>query len=300
MSQTLDELRKLEIPGVVTFDAGRGDLPRLLVHSDLAKAEIYLQGAHLTHYQPAGAAPVLFVSQSSLFAPGKPIRGGVPVCFPWFAARAGHPKSPAHGFARTKTWTVESVEGGQTENVTVVFRLGSDDETRSHWPHEFVARLKLVIGQALTMAFSVENRSGEAFTFEEALHTYFAVSDARQVAVAGLANATFIDKTDNLTRKQVPGELIKFTAETDSVFPGTTATCVLQDPGAHRSIIVEKAESATTVVWNPWIAKAAAMADFGDDEWPQMVCIETANAGDDAVTIAPGVRHEMTAIIRLA
>lgn len=299
-SSTADSLRSFEIPDIARFAPGAGGLTRLAVTTPLAEAHIYLHGAHVTHFQPAGQAPVLFVSERSFFAKGKPIRGGVPVCFPWFAARAGRPESPAHGFARTREWAVESLSVDGDQTVLVVLRLAADDATRAHWPHDFVLRQHLVIGARLGMLLEVENVSGEPFQFEEALHTYFAVSDAREVSITGLENAGYLDKTDALRPKTQGAEPLRFTGETDRTFEHTRATCVLDDPRAARRITVEKSGSATTVVWNPWIEKAAAMPDFGDDEWPRMACIETANAGANAITLAPGAKHAMRAVVSLS
>ena len=294
---TTDPLRAFEIPGLACFEPGAGGLTRLAISTPVAEAHIYLQGAHVTHYQPAGSAPVLFVSARSFFENGKPIRGGVPVCFPWFANRAGHPESPAHGFARTREWEVESlaVDGNQT--VLAVLRLSADAATRAHWPHDFVLRHHIAIGAQLGMMLEVENVSREPFQFEEALHTYFAVDDVREVSVIGLGNSGYLDKTDAFRPKIQGPEALRFTGETDRTFEHTLATCVLHDPREGRRIVVEKSGSATTVVWNPWIAKAAAMPDFGDDEWPRMACIETANAGANAITLAPGERHSMRAVV---
>jgi D-hexose-6-phosphate mutarotase len=156
------------------------------------------------------------------------------------------------------------------------------------------------VRKLLLVMLEVENVSGESFEFEEALHTYFAVQDIRETSITGLENATYLDKTDGLQSKVQPAEPIRFSAETDRIFPRNRATCVLNDAAGNRQVRVEKSGSATTVVWNPWIAKAAAMADFGDDEWPRMACIETANTGTDIVTLAPGAKHAMRAIISLA
>ncbi len=293
-------LRSFEIPDLARFEPGVGGLTRLVITSPLAEAHIYLHGAHITHFQPAGQAPLLFMSERSFFETGKPIRGGVPVCFPWFATRAGHPESPAHGFARTMPWEVESLSVDGDQTVLVVLRLAVDDATRAHWPHEFVLRHHIVIGPRLVMMLEVENVSREPFQFEEALHTYFAVGEAREVSITGLKNAGYLDKTDALRPKTQGAEPLRFTGETDRTFENTRSTCVLHDPVAGRRITVEKSGSATTVVWNPWIAKAAAMPDFGDDEWPRMACIETANAGANAITLAPGAKHSMRAVITVA
>ena len=286
------------IPGIASFHQSPDGLTRLRITTAPATAELALQGAHLTHFQPAGAAPVLFLSRSSQHAPGQPIRGGVPVCFPWFAARAGRPESPAHGFARTSRWDVESLTG-TAAGATVVLRLASDEHTLAHWPHAFTARLRVEVQSALTLTLEIENPGPAPFHFEEALHSYFAVSDVREVAVTGLEGAAWLDKTDDLRRKQLGPEPLRIDAETDRIFPANTAPCTIDDPVLRRRIIVEKSGSQTTVVWNPWRAKAAAMADFGDDEWPQMLCIETANTAADAITLAPGATHTMSATIRL-
>jgi D-hexose-6-phosphate mutarotase len=285
-------------PGATFHEAVEG-LDRLRFATDLATAELTPNGAHVTAFQPAGAAPVLFVSRASAFAPGRPIRGGVPVCFPWFSARAGHPDSPAHGFARITRWQIESVASTPASGATAVLRLESDDATRAIWPHDFVARLRAEISSSLRLTLEVTNSGSAPFTFEAALHTYFRVSDVRTVAVTGLAGAEYLDKTDGFRRKTLGAEPLRFAAETDWVFPANDATCVIDDPGLRRRIVVEKAGSRSTIVWNPWIAKAAAMPDFGDEEWPSMLCVETANVGQDAITLAPGARHAMSALIRV-
>jgi glucose-6-phosphate 1-epimerase len=301
-----DDLHQFEIPGTAIFrDSDDGQLVSLDIATPAASGCVILQGAHVVEWTPAGAGTVLFMSQKTLCVRGKAIRGGVPLIFPWFGARAGNPKAPQHGFARTTEWAVESVQAAADQSVTVVLRLDDSEQTRASWPYAFTARFRATFGAALTMALEIENRSPVAMTFEEALHTYFTVSDVARVSVHGLENCEYIDKVDGATRKRLGTEPLTITGETDRVFVNTTATCVLDDPGLfdepglRRRIVVEKSGSDSTVVWNPWIEKARAMADFGDDEWPRMLCIETANAGENAVTLAPGATHAMSATIRL-
>ncbi|MEA3211744.1 MAG: glucose-6-phosphate 1-epimerase [Chthoniobacter sp.] len=295
-----EDFRRFEIPDVALFDRGPGGLERLRLKTALADAEILLQGAHLTRFKPSHAEHVLFVSEASHFAPGKPVRGGVPVCFPWFAARAGHPESPSHGFARIKPWRVAALEGSSALGVRVLLELESDDETRALWPCDFVAQLRFEITRQLVMTLEIENRSPISWRFEAALHSYFSVSDVRNVSVTGLEGADYVDKVDASRRHRLAAAPLRIDGETDRLFPGSPSTCTIHDPGAPRQIIVEKSGSDTTVVWNPWIGKAAALEDFGDDEWPGMLCIETANAGENAIELGPGARHSMTATIRLA
>lgn len=296
---TPDDLqRRFGISGLARFAAGRGGLTCLRLTPDAAEAEVYLHGGHVTHFQPRGAAPVLFLSAESRFGPTAAIRGGIPVIFPWFGARADDPKAPAHGFARTAEWEVESIEraGG---GVTAVLRLAADAATRATWPHRFVLRERIDVGPALALALEVENTDSAPFGFEAALHTYFAIGDVREASVTGLAGTTYIDKTAGMARKPAGSAPLRLVAETDSVFLGTQAACVLDDPSGGRRIVVEKDGSATTVVWNPWAEKARAMSDLGDDEWRRMLCIETANAADDRITLPPGQRHPMQARIRV-
>jgi D-hexose-6-phosphate mutarotase len=300
MTQTAANLSILEIPGVAKFRDTEGGLVRLDLTTPLASAAIYLQGAHVAEFTPSGAAPVLFMSKEALLAPGKAIRGGVPVIFPWFGPNTANQSLPAHGFVRTSPWTVESVVQEPSGEVLVTLEFADSPETMSVWPHAFRLRYRIRVGAKLEMNLHVENRGTETFTYEEALHTYLAVSDAREVKVHGLADVTFIDKVDNLARKVQDSSPIQFTGETDRVYLETYGTCIAEDPGLNRRLIVEKEGSATTVVWNPWIKKAAAMADFGDEEWPGMVCIETANAADNAITLAPGSEHVMRAVVSVA
>lgn len=299
MSATLDSLRRHELPGLARFELGEGGLIRLAVETLSAEAHIYLQGAHVTHFQPANSEAVLFLSRESLWEQGKAIRGGVPICFPWFGPRTGFPGSPAHGFARTSEWGVAEVMVDAGGTVTAVLELTSDDATRQLWPHDWILRHRVSIGSRLAMTLEVENRSETPIEFEEALHTYLAVQDARQVAVSGLSGVEYLDKVDGLKRKVQNAEPITIVGETDRVYLNTATTCEVDDlPGAQR-LRVSKTGSATTVVWNPWVAKAAAMADFADDEWLEMVCIETANAGENTITLESGGVHRMQSAIEV-
>ena len=155
----------------------------------------------------------------------------------------------------------------------------------------------MTVDARLRLELAVRNTGTAPMVFEEALHTYFSVGDARRVAIHGLEGAPYFDKAEAFARK--PGEAapIAITRETDRVYPGARGTVTIDDPIEARHIAVEKTGSASTVVWNPWVEKAKGMSDFGDDEWTEMVCVETANAGDDAVTVAPGETHTMTATI---
>ena len=282
-------------PDVARVEAGQGGLPRLVINSPFSTAHVYLHGAHVTHFQQHGGEPMLSMSGKSYFAPGKPIRGGIPLIFPWFGPRTDDSTAPAHGFARTVDWKLIDA-AASSDAVTVRLELVSGDATRKWLPNDFRLIYSIRIGSTLDLSLEVQNLSQSALRFEEALHTYLKVKDVRQVSIDGLSGKTFIDKTDAGERKVQSGP-IRITAETDRVYLDTTQAVSATDPGMNRRLVVSKTGSQSTVIWNPWIDKAKAMSDFGDDEWPGMLCIETANAADNAISLASEQSHVMSATI---
>jgi len=288
------ELDGVTLPSSVTVAQGT-PLPRLDVATPQATAQVYLHGGHVAAWQPSHAsAPVLWLSAQSHFRADKPIRGGVPICFPWFGPHPEDASVPAHGFARLSPWTL-CAAGEHNGAVTLTLQLESDNASPV-WPHHFHADLRVSIGSVLKIDLVVNNVDQAAFTFEAALHTYFAVSNIEHVTVSGLEHTLYLDKVDGASRQQ-GSHPIAFAGETDRVYLDTTAPCFVHDGGLARRIKIEKRGSGSTVVWNPWIQKARNMADFGDDEWPGMLCIETANVGKSAVRLRPGDRHTMSATI---
>lgn len=294
---TVTELRNRFTAAPVQCLEGEGGLPCLKINTDLAQATIYLQGAHITHFQPRGQKPVLFMSGSSWFAADKPIRGGVPVCFPWFGPRTDGQPGPGHGFARLQPWDVTQLSIAGDGAVDVILRLNPTEFSRSLWPAEFSLEYRIRITHDLRMMLTVANLAGEAITIQEALHTYLVVGDIHRTSVTGLAGVSYLDKVDGAKRKVQGASPITFTGETDRVYLNTQSTCVIHDPTLGRKITIAKSGSDATVVWNPWIAKSKAMPDFGDEEWPGMLCVETANVADNALTIAPGASHTMESTI---
>lgn len=290
------------MPEGTKIETGAEGLERLVVAARDGEAHLYTHGAHIAHFQPRGGQPVLWMSRASQFvggAPGKAIRGGVPLCFPWFGPKVGEAGAPIHGLARIFAWEIESVEQLADGRIRAALTLSSSDATRRVSPCEFALSYAVTVGATLTMELTARNTGEAPLGFEEALHTYFSVSDVKAVTISGLAGSTFVDKVDGATRKTQGGEPIRITSETDRVYLGTVTPVTIDDPGFKRRIRVSKSGSNTTVVWNPWIAKAKAMPDFGDDEWPEMLCVETANAVDNAVTLQPGASHALAATIEV-
>jgi glucose-6-phosphate 1-epimerase len=287
------------LPDGVRLEKGAGGLSRLNIATRLCTAEAYLQGAHVCRWQPGGHPhPVLWMSGRSWFEPGRPIRGGVPICFPWFGPNPTRPQAPAHGIARTQQWGLDAVAADTDGTIIARFALAANDVSRALDPAEFSLLYTVRFGTALDLALTVANTGASAMRFEEALHTYLAVGDVTRVTVSGLDGADYYDKTDGMKRKRQTGG-ITVASETDRLYVDTTTAVYLDDPTLGRRIVVSKTGSCSTVVWNPWIAKSAAMPDFGDDEWTGMTCVETVNAADNAVTLGPGEQHTTTATISL-
>ncbi len=284
------------IPGIAQIVPGNDGQPKIRITSAAATAEIYLHGAHLTSWIPTGAEEVIFLSSKAQYQEGKAIRGGVPICFPWFNAKTDDPKAPSHGLVRTKTWGLESIihEGSA---IAVSLSTTSDEATRKWWPHEFRAVQRITISSHLQMELTVTNSGAAPFTFQEALHTYYRVENVRYVRLVGLDYISYLDNTEGNVEKLQYGDST-FTQRIDNAYLNTEADLVLIDPTLKRHIHIGKQNSHNTVVWNPWAELAGGMADLGD-EWPHFLCVEAANIRANAVTLQPGEQHTMTANIRI-
>lgn len=263
-----------------------------------ASAEIALQGAQVLGWMPAGKAPVLWLSPTERLGTAKPVRGGIPVCWPWFAAHPDDPAKPAHGFMRTRLWDVVTTfaSGGRAR---VTLRTATAPDDARLWPHDAEAALEVSLATGLHVALTTRNTGASAFRFTQALHTYFAVRDIARVRVDGFDDLAYLDKLDGHARKHWHGP-IRFEGEVDRVYIGHTGAAEIRDEAAERTIRIEKSGSASSVVWNPWIEKCNRLGDMGPEGYRTMVCVETANAGDDVVTLAPGATHTLAATLSIA
>jgi glucose-6-phosphate 1-epimerase len=284
------------IPGIAQIVPGNHGQPKIAIKSAAATAEIYLHGAHVTSWIPAGGEEVLFLSGKAQYQDGKAIRGGVPICFPWFNAKADDPRAPSHGLVRTKSWELESIlhEGNA---IVVALSTASDETTRKWFPHDYRAVMRVTVGSELKMELIVTNTGAEPLTFQEALHTYYRVGNVAEVRLASLDGVAYLDNTEGNIEKVQRGENT-FNRRIDNAYVNTEADLVLTDPSMNRRVLIGKQHSRNTVVWNPWDELAATMADLGD-EWPRFLCVEAANIRGNAVTLPPGEQHTMTATIGL-
>jgi D-hexose-6-phosphate mutarotase len=277
-------------PGRVTFLDGQGELPMLEISTQWSTAEIYLLGAHVTQFKKKDEPPLLFLSQCSRFAEGQPIRGGIPLVFPWFGPREGLAQ---HGFARIKSWELKEFAPAPDGSVSVRLRLPDCPEA-SAYP-SFSADYIVTADQCLTLKLVVTNRSKDAeFTFENCLHTYFDVGDVTAISIHGLKGHTYLDKVTSFQEKTETSDAIRIASEVDRIYQNASGMVEILDPRLGRKIRVEKQGSASTVVWNPWIMKSRQMPDFGDEEYERMICVESGNVAANSITLAPGESSALT------
>lgn len=287
--------RRFGIPGIVKVCEGRGALPLIKITGPGAEGEIYLHGAQVTSWRPAGNDEAIFVSSQSRWEEGQAIRGGIPICFPWFRAKGDDPHAPAHGFVRTKSWQIESIAENK-DGVTVSMFTGSDDQTRRWWPAEFRLVHRVTFGSELSLELVCTNTGATPLRFEEALHTYNRVADIHEARVQGLDTVRFLDNTDSNREKTQLGE-VAVASPTDNAYLNTRNDVDLVDPKTRRRLRLKKSNSLTTVVWNPWRDGAAKMRDLGDGEWTQFLCVEASNILGAAINLEPGAEHKMTAVL---
>jgi glucose-6-phosphate 1-epimerase len=261
-------------------------------------ATMHLHGAQITSWQPPNTPEVIFMSSKATFAEGKAIRGGIPICFPWFRAKSDDANAPAHGFVRTKNWALESIQQ-QGENVAVTMRTASDDSTKKYWPHDFRLQLRATFGAELKLELTVTNLGATECSYSEALHTYYNVGEISAARIQGLANAVYLDNTDGNKEKQQAGE-VAISKATDSAYINNESALTLIDPILKRRIRIQKQNSHTTVVWNPWKEAAEKMSDMGQDEWKKMLCAEGANILANSVVLQPGATHTTTVMMTVA
>lgn len=264
----------------------------LEIQNSLASAKIALQGAHIFHYERVGEKPILWLSEISDFEDGKSIRGGVPVCWPWF----GIPKDdnlPQHGFARTAVWsliTSDEVDAGRTE---LTLKLTDSKESLNLWPHRFELELHVVITDSLIIELKTTNLDDKDFEITQALHTYFDISHISDVSIEGLDKKPYLDALSMETKVQ-SGDIL-FDQEIDRVYQSVDGKILLKDK--NRTISIKNDGSSSAVIWNPWIDKCKRMSAMKDDDYNHMVCIESANAFDDYRVIKPNESHTLRATI---
>lgn len=271
---------------------------------DDGRAELLVteQGAQVVSYRRHGDQPLIWLNDQAIFKPGTPIRGGVPVCWPWFgnlsknpnavqAMRQAEDAAPAHGLVRAMNWVLEGIESDHSP-LRVTFSLPQANGQLPGWPHQAELRLAIELGDDLSIDLTTRNLGQQPITLSQALHTYFAVSDVRQVSVDEVASLEYIETLENWETRTQEGAL-EVAGETDRIYLDTPKRLAINDHEWKRRVLIDTHGSASAVIWNPWIERAAAFVDMANDGWQHMFCIETANVLGDVVTLAPGASHSL-------
>jgi len=280
----------------VSLDLSVENYPVFIIDNAACTAKIALHGAHLFHWQPKGHDPVIYTSPTAIFREGKAIRGGIPICWPWFNAHPTDTSLPSHGFGRNRFWNLTSVESNN-DSTTLIFGLEANDETKAIWPYDFAVKVIITVGTELTVALETTNTGNQEFTVGGALHTYLAVENVKEVSITGLENTQYLDTVGEHTERVQEGA-ITIAAEVDRIYHGTQHDITLSDN--KRNIIVSREGSSTAVVWNPWIEKAQGLGDLPDDASQDFVCIEAANALNDVYLLPTGESHTLLTRIQVA
>ncbi len=296
MNHDIDTLNtRFAIPERLRFQSDPSGFPVVDITTPKSTARVALHGGQVLGWQPTGQQPVIWVSKAAVYQPGKSVRGGVPICWPWFGAMAG---KAAHGFARNRPWQVRKAWVNADGAVELHLGLQDDAATRALWDYAFDLELRVIVGAKLTMHLVTRNVGDQSFDISEALHTYFNVGDIHQTTVHGLDGTDYQDKVSDIAQAHQAGA-VRFEGETDRVYLNTTADCLIEDLAWQRVIRIAKAGSTATVVWNPWSEKERSFTDMAAGEYKNMVCVETANAGGDFITVPPGGEHVLMAAIEV-
>jgi glucose-6-phosphate 1-epimerase len=283
------------IAGTLGFITGKGGLPVIEIDNGTAHALISPYAGQVLSFQRAGEAEdLLFLSEHAYFQRGKAIKGGIPVCWPWFGPDPEGKGRPAHGFVRNRDWQVLGTATQADGSTSVRLGITPDEAIHALWPHPFELTLEISVGRTLELALCSFNPDTVPLTITQGLHSYFRVGDVSRARVLGLERKSYIDKMDGGAVKTQDGP-VTIGGEVDRIYTGVDRELVIDDPVFGRRIRIATEGSASAVVWNPWAATAASMADLGDAEYTGMLCVETTNAGPDAVQIIPGENYRLVA-----
>lgn len=278
---------------------GKGGFPVIEVSNEQAKAKVSVYSGQVISFQPVGAShDLLFLSEAAYYQSGKAIKGGIPICWPWFGPDPEGKGRASHGFVRNRMWNLLSVEEVSAGETKVRLGVSADDETQKVWPHSFELAIEILIGAKLTVALVTQNKGNEAFSITQAFHTYFTIGDVNKVRVVGLDNAPYVDKVDGGTEKTQHGD-ITISEEVDRIYTKVKPELAVEDEALGRRIKISSTGSHTAIVWNPWKEISANMADLEDLDYQRFICVETANAADEVVKVAAGSEYKIQAVYTL-
>lgn len=267
------------------------------LNSKFSKTRISLYGAQVLSFTPKGERDLLFLSKESYYQEGKAIRGGIPVCWPWFGAHPTDTTKSSHGFARLSKWQVKS-SSSNNDILNLQLELNDSENTRKIWPYKFKAIISITVGKTLSVELTTLNTDKLPFTITSALHSYLNISNSEKINISGLEDTRYMDDVKNIECQQAES-LLSLQGEIDRRYIKTSTACTIDDSNYKRKIKISKKGSEITVVWNPGPVLAKKMIDLGDMEYQNMVCIEAANTLNDSIHIQPGQKHSLSTTLEL-
>ena len=288
------------IANQIEFIAGKGGLPCIQINNDKASALISVYAGQVLSFKPVNEAEdLMFISKNAYFQDGKAIKGGVPICWPWFGAAPEieskeQVKRPDHGFVRNSFWSVLSATVLENGDSKIVLEFEDSEKTREIWPYRFYLSLEIVIGDSLTLELLTRNTGNQSFSITEALHSYFNVGDATQVNVLGLEHTEYLDKNEDFVKVCQLGA-ITIAQETDHIHTDIKHKLVIDDPTFKRKIKISSSGNKNIVVWNPWAKGSAEMKDLDSEDYKHFICLEVANTAADSVEIHPNSEYRIGA-----
>lgn len=288
-----------QLPGI-TIEIHR-QLIAIGISNRAATATVFLQGAQLSHYQPQGQQPVIWCSPLCDYQQGKSLRGGIPVCWPWFGDLQKNPaaitsqyerleRAPAHGIVREREWGLDSITIVNPSETVLSLSLNLDADSDPFWPFASQLQMELSVGAALNCRLTITNGDHRPFYFSAALHSYLGISDCEQAMVEGLEDCRYIETLNDWSEQRQSGPVL-IDRELDRIYGPVPNTIRLKDQTWQRELTLASTGSNSAVVWNPWRDKAKRLSCFADTAYREMLCIETANALDDCVMLKPGLSH---------
>ena len=291
---TIEQLnRDYGIAGHIKFIEGEGDFPFILISNRSATALISVYAGQVLSFQPADEPEdLLFLSQKAYYDEGKAIRGGIPVCWPWFGADSRDLQRPNHGFVRNSLWTVLGTTAVTDFETKVKLGLMESSKTEELWPQAFALALEISVGKSLTLELITRNTGNKTFSITQAFHTYFQVGNIKQVKVLGLENTHYFDKLDAGAQKAQIGA-VTISEEVDRIYTDVKNALIIDDARFDRRIRITSTGCKSAVVWNPWLETSAKMADLGDDDYKRFLCVEAGNVATDSVQIPPGSQYSL-------
>ncbi|WP_213611514.1 D-hexose-6-phosphate mutarotase [Pseudoalteromonas sp.] len=281
----------MQLSPSVCIERTDSGLEFMSINSHQCKAKIFLQGGQITEFTPKDKLPLLWVSGDETFTEGKSIRGGIPICWPWFGQHDNN-EFPAHGFARTLVWQADEVNESDS-NVTVSLKLPMRQVNPTFWPYQSSLRVEFILSEQLEVRLTTCNLGNTPFSYTQALHTYLPIADIHNTRVAGLQGAQYIEFDQGPFKQD---GVVEFTRETDMVYTQAAAVQTIETP--QGIISVSRENSRSCVLWNPWIEKSKRLSNFADDDYQTMLCLEAANVLEDAVTLEPKQSHTLVTTIK--